>query len=193
MKSSETAAGEFEIPSAALKAGTFGSFLGMLPNIGQGNVKQKGKSKPLGDVDEFRVEARRKKKLREYDKLLKSFKYSAALDSILRKVRTRAQLFILTIENLISPQQVPPTTKFAVIQELVHRDGLRSALAGRDDVLLEPVLALLVKYVHDPRFGELVCDVGSLVIGMFCSRVMFYNTKPWNLQRCIHRCSDSPH
>jgi len=31
-------------------------------------------------------------------------------------------------------------------------------------------LALLVKYVHDPRFGELVCDVGSLVIGMSYSR-----------------------
>lgn len=62
-------------------------------------------------------------------------------------------------------QQVPPTTKFAVIQELIHRDGLHTALAGRDDVLLEPVLALLVKYVNDPRFGEMVCDVGSLVIG----------------------------
>ncbi|KAF9652243.1 WD40 repeat-like protein [Thelephora ganbajun] len=147
-KPSEAATSEFEIPLAALKAGTFNSFLGMLPNIGQGHVKQKGKSKPMGDVDEFRIEARRKKKLREYDELLKSFKYSAALDSILRK-------------------QVPPTTKFAVIQELVHRDGLRSALAGRDDVLLEPVLALLVKYVHDPRFGELVCDVGSLVIEMY--------------------------
>lgn len=88
MKPSEAAISEFEIPSAALKAGTFGSFLGMLPNIGQGHIKQKGKSKPIGDVDEFRIEARRKKKLRDYDKLLKSFKYSAALDSILRKVRT---------------------------------------------------------------------------------------------------------
>ena len=85
----EAAAGEFEIPLAALKAGTFGSFLGAFPSIGQGHVKQKGKSKPIGDVDEFRIEARRKKKLREYDKLLKSFKYSAVLDSILRKVRTR--------------------------------------------------------------------------------------------------------
>ena len=60
-----------------------------------------------------------------------------------------------------------------MIQELVHRDGLRSALAGRDDVLLEPVLALLVKYVHDPRFGELVCDVGSLVIGTSDFYVLF--------------------
>lgn len=85
-KSSEAAAGEFEIPLAALRAGTFDSFLGMLPNIGQGHVKSKGRSKPIGDVDEFRIEARRRKKLREYDKLLKSFKYSAALDSILRKV-----------------------------------------------------------------------------------------------------------
>jgi U3 small nucleolar RNA-associated protein 15 len=32
--------------------------------------------------------------------------------------------------------------------------------------LLEPVLALLIKYVNDPRFGETVCDVGSLVLGM---------------------------
>ena len=150
---------------AALKTGTFGSFLGMLPNIGRGHVKQKGKSKPIGDVDEFRIEARRKKKLRDYDKLLKSFKYSAALDSILRKVETEESNTIVAA-NPSSLQQVPPTTKFAVIQELVHRDGLRSALAGRDDVLLEPVLALLVKYVHDPRFGELVCDVGSLVIGV---------------------------
>lgn len=99
MKPSEAAAGEFEIPLAALKAGTFGSFLGMLPNIGQGHVKQKGKSKPIGDVDEFRIEARRKKKLREYDKLLKSFKYSAALDSILRKVKNRHR-FITAIVNI---------------------------------------------------------------------------------------------
>jgi len=48
----------------------------------------------------------------------------------------------------------------------VHRDGLRIALAGRDDVLLEPVLRLLLKYIADPRFGELVADVTCLVLGM---------------------------
>lgn len=92
-KPSDMVAGEFEIPLAALKAGAFDSFLGALPSIGQGHVMPKGRSKPAGDVDEFRIEARRKKKLREYDKLLKSFKYSAALDSILRKVRTRALFY----------------------------------------------------------------------------------------------------
>ena len=57
-------------------------------------------------------------------------------------------------------------TAGSLIQELIHRDGLRTALAGRDDVLLEPVLRLLLKYVTDPRFGEMVCDVASVVIGV---------------------------
>lgn len=62
-------------------------------------------------------------------------------------------------------QQVPPTTTFSLLQELIHRDGLRIALAGRDDVLLEPILRLLLKHVADPRFGEMVCDVSNVVIG----------------------------
>lgn len=135
--------------AAALKSGAFETFLGgTLPAIGQGRTKSKIKPKPTGDVDELRIESRRAKRLKEYDRLLKGFKYSAALDSVLRK-------------------NVPPTTTFSLIQELIHRDGLRSALASRDDVLLEPVLRLLVKHVTDPRFGEMVCDVSSLVIEMY--------------------------
>jgi len=66
-------------------------------------------------------------------------------------------------------QKVLPTTAFALIQELIHRDGLRSALSGRDDVLLEPVLRLLLKHVTDPRFGEIVCDVAGVLIDMYSS------------------------
>lgn len=95
--------------------------------------------------------------------MLKGFRYSAALDSVLRK-------------------QVPPSTTFSLIQELIHRDGLRTALAGRDDVLLEPVLRLLLKYVADPRFGQMACDIASLVIGMLSlhfgtSAVLTLNTE----------------
>ncbi|KAJ7129618.1 Trp-Asp repeat-containing protein [Mycena epipterygia] len=147
-KASETAA-DPAFSGAALRSGAFESFLGAsFPTLGQGSLRQKTKSKAVGDVDEFRVESRRAKRLRDYDRLLKSFKYSAALDSVLRK-------------------QVPPTTTFSLIQELIHRDGLRIALAGRDDVLLEPVLRLLVKYVTDPRFGEMVCDIAGMVIEMY--------------------------
>ena len=67
--------------------------------------------------------------------------------------------------DLWCTQNVPPATTFSLIQELIHRDGLRTALAGRDDVLLEPILRLLLKHVADPRFGEMVCDVSNVVIG----------------------------
>ncbi|KAK0190888.1 Trp-Asp repeat-containing protein [Armillaria mellea] len=113
-----------------VRSGAFESFLGS--GIGQGQTKNKSNC------------------LKDYDRFLKGFKYSAALDSVLRKT-------------------VPPATAFALIQELIHRDGLRTALAGRDDVLLEPVLRLLVKYVTDPRFGEMACDVASMVIEMYAS------------------------
>ncbi|PCH41027.1 WD40 repeat-like protein [Wolfiporia cocos MD-104 SS10] len=137
------------LSSATLRSRAYESVLGgLLPAVGHGRVREKKKSKPVGDVNEFRVESRRKKRLREYDRMLKEFNYSAALDSVLRK-------------------QVPPTTMFSLIQELIHRDGLRTALAGRDDVLLEPVLHLLLKHVADPRFGELVCDVATVVIDMY--------------------------
>jgi U3 small nucleolar RNA-associated protein 15 len=73
--------------AAALKSGAFETFLGgTLPAIGQGRTKSKTKPKPTGDVDELRIESRRAKRLKEYDRLLKGFKYSAALDSVLRKV-----------------------------------------------------------------------------------------------------------
>ena len=73
---------------ASLRSGAFESFLGgSLPNLGEGRIKEKKKSRPVGDVDELKVESKRKKRLREYDRLLKNFKYSAALDSVLRKVR----------------------------------------------------------------------------------------------------------
>lgn len=62
-------------------------------------------------------------------------------------------------------QNVRAETTFSLITELVHRDGLRSALSGRDDVMLQPILRLLSQYVADPTFGELACDVALLVIG----------------------------
>ncbi|KAF9534284.1 WD40-repeat-containing domain protein [Crepidotus variabilis] len=114
-------------------------------NLSPGNPKSKAQH-----LGELRLHTQTSKRLKDYDRLLKNFKYGAALDAVLKK-------------------NVPPSTTFALIQELIHRDGLRIALAGRDDVLLEPILRLLLKYVADPRFGELVADVSSLVLEMYAS------------------------
>lgn len=67
-------------------------------SIGKGRFKEKGKAKarPAGDVDELKIEARRRRKLRAYDRLLKNFKYSAALDNVLQKVRGPSPCFLST-------------------------------------------------------------------------------------------------
>ena len=80
----------------ALRSGVFESFLGStVPGIGHGAVRGKAQPKPIGDINELRVESKRKKRLKDYDKLLKSFKYSAALDAVLRKVRSISSHFTI--------------------------------------------------------------------------------------------------
>ena len=90
-----------------LTAGTYETFLGgALSSVGQGRVKAKTQSTFHGDANEFRVESRRAPRLREYDRLLKSFKYSAALDAVLRKVRSLTRFFLS--EVLFLPRMFHP-------------------------------------------------------------------------------------
>lgn len=102
--------------------------------------------------DDLRVEAARKRRLRDYDRLLKAFRYSDALDAALRK-------------------GVQPSVTFALLLELLHRspkgaaDGLRRAIAGRDDVTLEPLLRFLLKHVANPNYVQIVCDTMNVVVG----------------------------
>jgi U3 small nucleolar RNA-associated protein 15 len=57
--------------------------------FGTGHVKQKGANAPpvIGPSDEFKVESKRRQRLREFDRYLKGFKYSSALDAGLKQVR----------------------------------------------------------------------------------------------------------
>ena len=129
---------------------------------------------------ETKVSKERKRKLTEWDKMLKNFRYGDALDSVLRK-------------------DVTPATGFALLEELIRRDGLPIALANRDDISLEPVLSFLVKHVTNPRYCSLATDVANQLIGKsnrfrnFCP----FFTKLSSflrlfLQKSTHRHSDSP-
>jgi U3 small nucleolar RNA-associated protein 15 len=98
-KASEIEAANGSLSAASLRAVTLDSFLGgVLPNIGQPRVRDRTKKKPIGDVDEFKVESKRRRRLKEYDRFLKGFKYSAALDSALRKVSIT---FHCSLQNLV--------------------------------------------------------------------------------------------
>lgn len=85
-KASEAHAAEVE--REALQHGTYEFFAtGVLGNIGEGYIKPKQKNlKPVGVPGEIKAVSQRKKKLKEYDRHLKSFKYGAALDSVMKKV-----------------------------------------------------------------------------------------------------------
>ena len=85
-----------------------------------------------------------KPKLAGYDRLLRKFKYSAALDAA------------LSTGN--------PIIVYSLLQELRARDGLRSALSGRNEEALEPVLAFLVRYLVNPRYAALLLDVAELLL-----------------------------
>lgn len=71
----------------------------------------------------------------------------------------------LLLALLSSRQDIPPTTSFSLITELIHRDGLRTALSGRDDVSLEPILRFLIRNVTDTRFGATAAQVSLVVVG----------------------------
>ncbi|KAI8366834.1 WD40-repeat-containing domain protein [Radiomyces spectabilis] len=99
--------------------------------------------------DDFVVERERTKRLRKYDQFLKKFQYGNALDEVLR-------------EGVHEPAVVA-----ALLLELIHRDGLKTAITGRDDVSLEPLVRFLIKHIHHPRYTNLVIDVTDALIDIY--------------------------
>lgn len=143
--------------STPLNPSTYTSFLSAGADLGAiissaetGRAKDKGKQKSLGENGEVKIQdgKNKRKKLRAYDQFLKEFRYGAALDAALRR-------------------DIPPTTSFSLVTELIHRDGLRLALSGRDDVSLEPILRFLIRNIIDTRFGRVASQVALVVIGEF--------------------------
>lgn len=105
------------------------------------------------------VEGKRAAPLQKYDRLLKKFQYSAALDSVLNKTQ-------------------PPSVVVGLMRELVHRDGLKIALANRDDISLEPLARFVQKYITHPDYAGVLVDVANLLLGLsfFNHRHVFCNT-----------------
>ncbi|EJU06015.1 WD40 repeat-like protein [Dacryopinax primogenitus] len=132
----------------ALRTGAYEFFMGgELEHLGEGKRRTKQAKQVRAVEGEVKVRQAKRKTLKKYDMMLKKFQYEAALDTVL--------------------QSEPPTVVFSLVQELAQRDGLRTALAGRDEIFLEPVLRLLLKHVADPRFSNAVCDVAAIVLDIY--------------------------
>ncbi|GJN87988.1 hypothetical protein Rhopal_000943-T1 [Rhodotorula paludigena] len=128
------------------------SFDAMLAGMGHGGIvysgKQAGEGLKATYEGEVKVTKERRRKLTEWDRMLKNFRYGDALDSALR-------------------QDVTPATTFALLEELIRRDGLPIALANRTDLTLEPVLSFLIKHITHPRYSVLAVDVASVLVDIY--------------------------
>ncbi|KAJ1836636.1 U3 small nucleolar RNA-associated protein [Coemansia sp. RSA 2706] len=101
-----------------------------------------------GADDDVRVEQRRKRNLADYDQYLRKFEHSRALDAVLANNRTGL-------------------TVVALLQELVHRDGLVAALAGRDELSLDPIVRFVIKFVDHPRYAPVLIQVAEVLLDIY--------------------------
>ncbi|GJQ10685.1 hypothetical protein GpartN1_g2476.t1 [Galdieria partita] len=88
-----------------------------------------------------------KVKFRKHDKMLQSFRYSDALDAAMETGQTAFSC--------------------AVIEELVSRNGLKTALSGRDEESLLPVLQLITKNIHNPYYSHTLIGLTKVVLSIY--------------------------
>ncbi|GFR78201.1 U3 small nucleolar RNA-associated protein 15 homolog [Elysia marginata] len=96
-------------------------------------------------------ELKRREILAPYDKHLKSFSHSKALDAALqRRYRIGA-----------------PEVTVSIMQELIRRGHIRAALSGRDDQSLQGILVFIHKNLSNPSFMGTLIDVFNLILDIY--------------------------
>lgn len=101
--------------------------------------------------DDIVVHQKDVEKFSRYDKYLRSFQHSKALDAAL--------------------QARKPEVTVSVIQELIRRQGIKAAVAGRNEVSLGRLLKFLIRYIGDPRFSMTLLDVALILIDIYAATV----------------------
>lgn len=103
--------------------------------------------------DDFLVSKPVKQHLAKYDKQLKKFNVSKALDTAL-ETWTRLR---------------KPEITVAVMKELDRRGTLKNALAGRDEQGLSHLLNFLIGNLVDPRFAPVLVTAAEMILDVYQS------------------------
>ncbi|XP_047474375.1 U3 small nucleolar RNA-associated protein 15 homolog [Penaeus chinensis] len=101
--------------------------------------------------DEQIIRHEEKEQLSKYDVLLRKFKYSQALDTVLTSYVTSKT----------------PNVTVGVLHELIRREGLKTAIAGREVKQLVPLLNFVIRYVRNPLYKQLLLDVSNVIIDLY--------------------------
>ncbi len=97
------------------------------------------------------IQEDKKAKESRHDYFLRKFEYSKALDQVLKP-------YVMT--------KYPEYT-FSVLRELKRRQGLQTAIAGRDEKTLLPLLQYLHKNVIDTRFSTFLIEVVDITVDLY--------------------------
>lgn len=89
--------------------------------------------------------------LLKFDKCLKSFRYREALDVVVR--RCNANLLV------------------CALGELIRRDGLRTALSGRTEADLSPLVRMITKFICSPRHASHLIEAAYALLDIYSSVV----------------------
>lgn len=93
----------------------------------------------------------KRKKERVWENLLRKGKYAAALDKVLEEAHLPDTITLLTA--------------------LRHRSATRTALSGRDDVSLQPILKWVCTHIPDPRHVNMCVDIGMLILDIYAQHM----------------------
>ncbi|XP_061623530.1 U3 small nucleolar RNA-associated protein 15 homolog [Phyllopteryx taeniolatus] len=103
--------------------------------------------------DDYLVSKPVKQHLEKYDKQLKKFNVSKALDVALESWTRRKK----------------PEIPVAVIKELDRRGTLKNALAGRDEQEVSRLLHFIIGNVVDPRFAPILVVAAEMILDIYQS------------------------
>lgn len=92
----------------------------------------------------------KRKKLSPWETLLRKGKYAEALDKVFSG-------------------QKNSSTVVTLLTALRHRSAMRTALSGRDDVSLQPILKWTCRNIRNPRYVELCTDNGLLILDLYAA------------------------
>ncbi|KAG0721193.1 U3 small nucleolar RNA-associated protein 15 [Chionoecetes opilio] len=90
-------------------------------------------------------------KMAKYDRMICKFEYSRALDAVM----------VSFIANKCTSISV------GVLQELIRRGGIKTAVAGRDVKKLTALLGFLIKNIRHPAYKPVLMDVANAVIDVY--------------------------
>jgi U3 small nucleolar RNA-associated protein 15 len=122
------------------------------------------KSKQL--ITSKQIMKKRNNKLKVYDKMLKSFQYQNALNSVLNSQN---------VEDIIS-----------VIEELITRNALKLSLLNRTEEEVKVILKFIEKKINDPRICNILIHLFDLIVEYY-SKVFGMNIEIDNLFDSINK------